>query len=134
MFQRGLDLSILEMSYVSSVNWYFLIMFCLHAFFRLYFGDTSPETLESTVKQRDLDTAEGPVPVGPHKFDAHKALIAEPDNLKLVQQRNVVDEEYKRLLGKRYPKRKLLGSGNNPGDDLFGYGLALGNIKKGKRS
>ena len=77
---------------------------------------------------------EGPAPVGPQKFDATKALIVKADNLKLVQQRTVVDEAEKRLLGKRYPKRKILGAGKNPGDDIFGYGLALGKGKKGKRS
>jgi len=134
MFQRGLDLSTLETSYVSSVSWYFLVMFGLRAFFRLAIGDPSTETLESTIKQQDLGMAEGPAPMGPQQFDAPKALIAEADNLELVQQRTVVDEAEKRLLGKRYPKRKLLGAGKNPGDDIFGYGLALGKGKKGKRS
>ena len=55
----------------------------------------------------------------PQNFDAPKYLIAEVDNLKLVQQRTRVDESEKRLLGKRYPKRKRLGSEKNPGDDIF---------------
>ena len=60
--------------------------------------------------------------MGPHQFVAPKALIAEADNLELVQQRTVVDEADKRLIGKRYPKRKRLGAGKNTGDDIFGYG------------
>ena len=51
MFQRGLDLSTLEMSYVSSVSWYFLVMFGLHEFFRLAIADPSPKTLERKIKQ-----------------------------------------------------------------------------------
>ena len=78
--------------------------------------------------------AEVPAPVGPHQFDAPKSLIAEADDLELVQQRTGVYEAEKKLLGKRYPKSKLLGAGKNPGDDIFGYGLALGKGKKGKRS
>ena len=109
-------------------------MFGLRAFFRLAIGDPSPETLESTIKQRDLGMTEGPVPVGPKQFDSPITLIAKSDNLELVQQRTGVDEAEKRLLGKRYPKRKRLGAGKNPGDDIFGYGLALGKRKKCKRS
>ena len=45
IFQRGLDLSTLETSYVSNVSWYFLVMFGLHAFFLLAIGDTSPNAL-----------------------------------------------------------------------------------------
>ena len=92
IFQHGLDLSTLETSYVSNVNWYFLVMFGLNAFFRLTIGDPSPESLGSTIKKPDLGMEEGPAPVGPHQFVAPKALIAEADNLELVQQRTVVDE------------------------------------------
>ena len=101
MFQRGLDLSTIETSYVSRVSWYFLVMFGLHAFFRLSIGDPSTNTLDITIKQRDLGMAEGPVPVGPQQFDTPKASIAEAENLELVQQRAVADEAEKRLLGKR---------------------------------
>ena len=57
MFQRGLDLSTLKTSYVSSVSWYSLVMFGLRAFFRLAIGDPSTKTLESTINQRDLGMA-----------------------------------------------------------------------------
>ena len=65
IFQRDLDLSTLKTSYVSSVSWYFLVMFGLRAFFRLAIGDPSPKTLESTIKQRYLGMEEGPAPVDP---------------------------------------------------------------------
>ena len=45
----------------------------------------------------------------------------EVGNLELVQQRTFMDEAEKRLLGKRYPERKRLGAGKNPGGDIFGY-------------
>ena len=81
IFQRGLDLSNLETSYVSNVSWYFIVMFGLRAFFRLTIGDPSPDTLESTIKQRDLGMAEGPTPVDPQQFVTPKALISEAENL-----------------------------------------------------
>ena len=65
MFQRGLDLSTLETSHVSSVSWYFLFVFVLHAFFGLAIGDPSPKTLESMIKQQDMGMEEGPAPVVP---------------------------------------------------------------------
>ena len=74
--------------------------------------------------------SEGPAPVGPQQFVAPKALISEANNLELVQQRNVVDESEKSLLGKRYPKRKRLGAGRNPGGDIFGYGHGGGTDKR----
>ena len=111
MFQRGLDLSTLETSYVSNVSWYFLVMFGLRAFFCLAIGDPSPETLERKIKQRDLGMAESPTHVGPQQFVAPKALIARAGNLELLQQRPVVDEAEKWLLGKRYPKGSVLGKG-----------------------
>ena len=109
-------------------------MFGLRDFLHLAIGNPSTENLESTIKQRDLGMAEGHTPVGPQQVDAPKTLITKADNLELVQQRTVVDEAEKRLIWKRYPKRKRLGTGNNPGYDIFGYGLALGKGKKGKRS
>ena len=81
MFQCGLNLSTLETSYVSRVSWYFLVMFGLSDFSRLDIGDPSPETLESTIKQRYLGMTEVRVPVVPKPFDAPKALIAEAYNL-----------------------------------------------------
>ena len=106
----------------------------LRAFFRLTIGDPSPETLEIKIKQQDLGISEGPAPVGPQQFYTPKALISKADNLELVQKRTVMDEAEKRLHGKRYPKRELLGAGKNPWYDIFGYGLALGKGNKGKRS
>mmetsp|Transcript_53216 Transcript_53216/g.159296 ORF Transcript_53216/g.159296 Transcript_53216/m.159296 type:complete len:171 (+) Transcript_53216:1097-1609(+) len=134
MFQRGLQLTTLDTSYVSSVSWYFLVMFGLRAFFRLAIGDPSPETFENQVTQLELGRAQGAAPVGPQQFDAPKALRVEADNLELVRQRPALDDAERRLLGKRYPKKKLLGAGRgrNAGDDIFGYGNLKG--KKGKKA
>lgn len=117
MFQRGLDLTTLETSYVSSVSWYFLVMFGLRAFFVLAIGDVSQETQEGTIIQASLGNSTVALPPG-QKFDASKALRTEADNLEMVRYKSLLDDVEKRLLGKNYPKKK---SSSNRGDDIFGY-------------
>ena len=54
MFQKGLGefTSNLDTSYVSSVSWYFLVMFGLRAFFRMAIGDPTQEQIESMKLQQ----------------------------------------------------------------------------------
>ena len=128
MFQRGLDLSTLETSYVSSVSWYFLVMFGLRAFFRLAIGDTPQETQEAGFYQHSMGTLIN-APAGPQKFDSAAVLKGEADNLEITKRPSMLDDVEKRLLGaKRYPKKKV-SRGSNPGDDIFGY---VAGSKKGK--
>lgn len=125
MFQRGLELQTLDTSYVSSVSWYFLVMFGLRGFFRLVIGDPSQEQVESNMVQSQLGVQPSGGP--PQQFDAPKALNAEADNLELLpSHKSSLDDVEKRLLGKKYPKKKL-----KVGDDLFtGYGKVSGSKKK----
>ena len=123
MFQRGLELQTLDTSYVSSVSWYFLVMYGLRGFFRLVIGDPSQEQTESIMLQSQLGTQTAPA--GPAQFDAPKMLKAEGDNLELLPaHKSSFDDVEKRLLGNRYPKKKL-----QVGDDLYGYG-SVGSKKK----
>mmetsp|Transcript_27249 Transcript_27249/g.50215 ORF Transcript_27249/g.50215 Transcript_27249/m.50215 type:complete len:347 (+) Transcript_27249:136-1176(+) len=130
MFQRGLsDLTTLETSYVSSVSWYFLVMFGLRAFFRLAMGDPLQEEMEGNEIQKELgrDYGGGGPPGG--QFDAPKILRAEADNLELINVRSrrfKVDEAEKNLLGKRYPKKKLSKKKGGGEDVLFGLSAGRG--------
>ena len=81
-------------------------MFGLRDFSRLAIGNTSPETLESAIKQRDLGMAEGPVPVGSQKFVAPQYLISKADNLEIVLQRTFLDEADKNAAWEEVPQKE----------------------------
>jgi len=110
MFQRGLfDLNTLDTSYVSSVSWYFLVMFGLRAFFRLAMGDPLQEEMEGNEMQKQLGKDYGGGGPPGQQFDAAKMLKAEADNLELINVRSrrfKIDDAEKNLLGRRYPKKK----------------------------
>jgi hypothetical protein len=126
MFQKGLGefASNLDTSYVSSVSWYFLVMFGLRGFFRMAIGDPTQEQVESMKMQHQLGL--GAASVGPAKFDAPKMLTQEADNLELLNKpKSDLDDVERRLLGSKYPKKKMQAK-----DDLFGYGSVSAKAKK----
>lgn len=43
MLQRGIDTSDMDVTWVSSISWYFLCLFGLNAIFRLILGDENGE-------------------------------------------------------------------------------------------
>lgn len=125
MFQRGLGefTSNLDTSYVSSVSWYFLVMFGLRGFFRMVIGNPSQEQMESNQMQMSLGLTQS---AGPKQFDAPKALVGEADNLELLfRPKSELDEVERRLLGSKYPKKKIQAK-----DDLYGYGTISKSKKK----
>lgn len=124
MFQRGLfELNTLDTSYVSSVSWYFLVMFGLRAFFRLAMGDPVQEDVEGQKVQKELGKDFGGGGPPGNQFDGPKALKAEADTLELLNARQRVfhvDEAEKKLLGKRYPRKKVCKKKGSGEDVLFG--------------
>ena len=124
MFQRGLfDLTTLDTSYVSSVSWYFLVMFGLRAFFRLAIGEPLQEEVEGNEIQKELGVDYGGGGPQGGQFDAPKVLIAEADNLELMNVRSRrfrLDEAERKLLGNKYPKKKKLIVNGSGEDVLFG--------------
>jgi len=95
-------------------------MFGLRAFFRLAIGDVPQEVQEASFLQHSLGTLINAPAAQPQKFDAPAALKSEADNLELAMQKSVLDDVEKRLLGARYPKKKV-SKGKNAGDDIFGF-------------
>jgi ER membrane protein complex subunit 3 len=139
MFQRGLhELPTLDTSYVSSVSWYFLVMFGLRSFFKLAIGDPSMEMMEHSMMMTKL----GYSPPNPAASNSDgeaqaKMLRTEADNLDIFLQPTQckLDQAEKRLLGSRYPKKAAAyGSNASAANDflLGAAGVTRGGGKKKK--
>ncbi|CAD6885610.1 unnamed protein product [Tilletia controversa] len=79
MLQRGVDTADMDVSWVSSISWYFLCLFGLNAIYRLVLGDGN--AADST---RDMAMMPGAAATGPSQPDWTKLHAAEKDNLELV--------------------------------------------------
>ena len=136
MFQRGLDLTTLDTSYVSSVSWYFLVMYGLRGFFRLVMApDASPTVMEdaqSAEIQASLGNSMGATGKPTSDFDGSKAFRQQADSMEVaLRYFSTLDDAEKRLLGKRYPvkKKKISVNRHNPGDDIFGFNTSSNKSK-----
>lgn len=139
MFQRGLDLSTLETSYVSSVSWYFLVTFGLRAFFRLVIqgGGTgmSQEETESMMTQVDLGVSmSNGNPMANNNFDGPSMIKKERETLDITKFKGKLDDAERRLLKKKKKSKKLTGAVKNgegePGFDIFGAGVGASKVSK----
>ncbi|KAK9151440.1 hypothetical protein Syun_009749 [Stephania yunnanensis] len=74
MLQNGIDLSTVDVSYVSSRSWYFLNLFGLRGLFSLILGE-----------ENATDDAQRMMQMGGFGFDPSKSLSAEKDGLDIVQ-------------------------------------------------
>lgn len=109
MFQKGLEMVQLDTSYVSSVSWYFLVMFGLRGFFRLVIGTPSLETQETQQLWAKLGKMPGAGGPGADDAQQTKALNTEADNMELMLPKHFksnLDAVEKRLLKTKYPKKK----------------------------
>lgn len=119
MFQKGVaDLPNLSSSYVSSVSWYFLVLYGLRSFLSLLIGTVPYEQKEQDMfVQQSLGYQNPPNPTAPTGKQDYDSLIKllqnEIDNLELLlvpQQSTLMEFELnnveQRLLGPdRYPKK-----------------------------
>jgi len=71
MLQRGVDLPQLDVTYVSSQAWYFLVMFGLRGVLALWLGEATVD--DSALMQQQMAMAQG--------MDTAKAYVAERDAL-----------------------------------------------------
>ena len=126
MFQKGvIDLPNLSSSYVSSVSWYFLVLYGLRSFLSLLTGTVPYEQKEQDMfVQQSLGYQNPPNPASPNGKQDHDSLIKmlqnEIDHLELLtvpQQNILLEQEVNpvelRLLGpNRYPKKILRSNGD----------------------
>ncbi|KAG0583355.1 hypothetical protein M758_3G131400 [Ceratodon purpureus] len=80
MLQNGIDLSSVDVSYVSSRSWYFLNLFGLRGLFSLILGEEN--AIDDTQRMMQTQMA---MQMGGFGSDPAKALGAEKDGLDLVQ-------------------------------------------------
>lgn len=81
MLQRGIDLSSLDPSYVSTLSWYFIVMFGLRGVMGLVLGDSSAMMDETRMMQMQMGMAGGAAAMG---FDAKKAYGQEAESLRIT--------------------------------------------------
>jgi hypothetical protein len=131
-----LEMVQLDTSYVSSVSWYFLVMFGLRGFFRLVIGTPSLETQETQQLWAKLGKTPGASGPGAGADDAQqtKALNTEADNMELMLPKHFksnLDAVEKRLLKTKYPKKKSMLSS----DDFLLHGnKSSSSSKKSKKT
>jgi ER membrane protein complex subunit 3 len=133
MFQRGLaELPDLDSSYVSSISWYFLVMYGLRATLTILMGEPSLELREQELLQTgSFGLQNPPGPGQTQKAEAMgKLVLAEVENLELLSPpKSDFDSVEKRLLGKeRYPKKR--GVSSQAEDDF----LLMGGSAKNRSS
>ena len=116
MFQKGvMEMPDLAASYVSSVSWYFLVMYGLRSFLKLIIGTPCLEQKEQDSTAEKLGYQNPPPPQKTQDIDSIiKLLKSEIDNIELNVQphKSEFDTIEKRILGKnRYPKKPIQDTG-----------------------
>mmetsp|Transcript_31661 Transcript_31661/g.42886 ORF Transcript_31661/g.42886 Transcript_31661/m.42886 type:complete len:291 (-) Transcript_31661:269-1141(-) len=110
MLQRGVDLTTLDVSYVSSLSWYFLVMFGLRGLYKLILGEDSPALDEAKTTQAQMGMGMG----GGMGFNAEAAFKSERNSLDLVKHTWLLNDAERTILGDRFPAKALMGMHETP--------------------
>ncbi|KAG6595881.1 er membrane protein complex subunit 3-like isoform x1 [Phytophthora cinnamomi] len=100
MLQRGIELNTLDVSYVSSVSWYFLVSFGMRGFLSLILGEQSASD-DTKAMQMQMGMNAGPNMA----FDAPKVYKQERVSLRLHNHDWALEFAEKKLLGEPIPEK-----------------------------
>ena len=109
MLQRGVDLTTLDVTYTSSLSWYFLLMFGLRGVIKLVMGEEDSGALdEGRAYQMQMGTGLGGGGGGPPgAFNAEGAYKGNREMLEIHRRpTSLLDDVEKRLLGARWPAER----------------------------
>jgi len=103
MLQRGVDISTLDVSYVSSLSWYILLTFGLSGVYRLILDEGTEGIDEGKMQMMQMQMGVGGG--GMASFDAQAAFKQARDMLNISKNSfmEISVEMEKKLLGTRYP-------------------------------
>jgi len=105
MLQRGVDLSSLDITYVSSLSWYFLVMFGLNGIYSLILGEGAEmDDARMMQMQMGMGMMGGGQQMG---FDAAAAFRMERENMVIMRHEWSANKAERRILGDRYPTGQM---------------------------
>jgi len=90
MLQRGIDLSTLDVAYVSSLSWYFLVVFGLRGLSTIFLGEVSDETQMMQQQMQGMNAAA--------QMDTQKIFQSERENIELLNHQWELENVEQRLL------------------------------------
>merc|ERR1712050_235301 len=104
MLQRGINLTTLDTAYVTSMSWYFLVMFGMRGLYSIVLG-ANAETDDTKMMQQQMGMGGAQPGQQP---DMNKIFAAEAENLQLVEHTWFVDNAEEKLLRGASGAPKLL--------------------------
>jgi len=93
MLQRGINLTTLDTAYVTSMSWYFLVMFGMRGLYSIVLG-ANAETDDTKMMQQQMGMGAQPG----QQPDMNKIFAAEAENMQLVEHTWFLDGAEERLL------------------------------------
>lgn len=102
MMQRGVDMSTLDVSYVSSLSWYFMVTFGLNGIFKLILGDGA-DFDDMQMMSMQMGMMGGGMGASQMGFDAAAAYKQERERFNLYKHEWVAEKVERTVLGDSYP-------------------------------
>jgi len=129
MLQRGVELQTLDVSYVSSLSWYFLTLFGLGGLNSIFLGDTVID--DTQLMQEQMGMGKGGMGGAPP--DINKVYQSEKENLELVKHEWELENVEQRIMGIELEEKKEISLEQKKRKDLRAIVVKRNQVgKKGK--